>query len=901
MITEQLKVTVISHTHWDRTWYVPFQEFRIRLVRLIDNLLEILERDPNYRCFMLDGQMIVIEDYLEVKPENRARIKKLVEEGRLHIGPWYVLADEFLVSSESLIRNLQLGHKLASELGEAQKVGYTPDAFGHIAQLPQILRGFCIDTTIFWRGFGEEAENLGNDFLWRALDESEVTAVFMRDSYSNAANLGYPLRWGDTSMMELDDAMALRQIKERVQSLAQSSKTGAILLMNGGDHAEPQPKLPEFLEMARSELKLDIRQGTLMEHFDLVKAASLPTYQGEFRWGKHAFILQGVYSSRMALKQRNTEVQNLLENYTEPLSAIVYTLNGKYPAGLIWTSWRWLLKNHPHDDICGCGVDQIHDEMMYRFDQSQQIGEVLVRDSFRALAQKVDWSAQEGYPLIVFNPCSWKRRDVVEGEINFSSQDKTSEDFHIVDELGEIVPLQIFEKEKREWFEVLKPNIKRVARIAFFCEIPSVGYRIFWIKPGGKDSQRESQIQLRENGAENPYLSFSINDNGTIDLRDKETGIEYQGLHLFEDTEDAGDEYTYSPCLNTHTVTSAGATARISLLHKGPIQCVYRVDFDFPIPEGLTKDHRERKANLVSLPITSYISIYSSKKGLFIRTELENRACDHRLRVHFPTPFKVPKCSADGHFAVLERSWQLQEGKDWAEKPSPTMHQREFVDISDGQCGLAVLNRGLPEYEMIPAEGGVAITLLRCVGWLSRGDLLTRKGNAGPPIEAPGGQCQGNHVFEYACIPHKKTWEEILQEARAYQRPFMLGRADEHEGLELENRALLNIMKYEPLDHQIKSPVAGGPLPSKNSFLNVEGEGVIMTALKKSERRSGLIVRIHNTASHPVEATLRFYKPLDCVYETNLNEERKKRLETEGNQVRFEVRANGLLTMEIMY
>ncbi len=152
---ENKTVFVIPHTHWDREWYAPFQLFRIRLVHLMDNLLNLLERDPDYTHFNLDGQTIVLKDYLEIRPEKRPLLEKLIQQRRIGVGPWFVLPDEFLVSGESLVRNLLLGHRIAAEFGHVQKVGYIPDTFGHIAQLPQILQGFNIPYAMHFRGLEE--------------------------------------------------------------------------------------------------------------------------------------------------------------------------------------------------------------------------------------------------------------------------------------------------------------------------------------------------------------------------------------------------------------------------------------------------------------------------------------------------------------------------------------------------------------------------------------------------------------------------------------------------------------------------------------------------------------------------------------------------------------------------
>src|SRR5690606_36337987 len=421
--------TLVSHTHWDRAWYVTFQEYRIRLVRLVDRLLKLLEENPDFRVFMLDGQMSVLEDYLEVRPQRAAELQALTRSGRVQVGPWYVLADEFLVSPESLVRNLMRGRKMGEAYGGVMPIGYVPDGFGHIAQLPQILRGFGIDNAFFWRGMGVEGDRLGTEFEWCAPDGSCVTTILMPWGYHNVTNLGYGLHWGDHSQIEFDWDLAQEKIERAIEKLIPMANTDALLLMNGIDHAEAEPRIPEIIRRANERLKnVTIHHGTLAEHLERVRASGveLPCFEGEFRWGRYSEILQGVYSTRIHLKQENHSNEVLLERYLEPLTALAWLSGADVPEGtpdLVDEAWRWLLLNHPHDDIYGSGIDEVHQEMLFRYSQSRQIAEALVRDSIREIARQVDFTAQPGTPLIAFNPLGQDREEVVNGLIAFDFDD----------------------------------------------------------------------------------------------------------------------------------------------------------------------------------------------------------------------------------------------------------------------------------------------------------------------------------------------------------------------------------------------------------------------------------------------------------------------------------------------
>ena len=916
-----LHATVVSHTHWDRAWYITFQEFRARLVRLIDRLLGILENHPDYRVYTLDGQMSVLEDYLEVRPQKSAQLQALCRAGRITVGPWYVLADEFLVSPEALIRNLMLGHKMGAEYGGVTKLGYVPDGFGHIAQLPQILRGFGVDNAFFWRGMGNEGEKLGAEFEWRALDGSTVTAIWMPFGYHDISNIGYPIHWGDTSQMEFDPDLAVAQIRKALAALQPFVHTPARLLMNGIDHAEAEPRLPQILAQAAKEVAgVEFHHGTLLEHLARVRAAQLQlsTFEGEFRWGCYSEILQGVYSTRIYLKQINHRVETLLERYAEPLMGCAWLSGANVPDGmqdLRWTAWRWLLKNHPHDDIYGSGIDQVHDEMLFRFSQAEQIGQILVRDSWRQLARQIDFTARPGVPLLIFNPLGWERREVAVGEIDFDFDDPTADNFTIVDGQGNRLPCQILSDEPIFWMETLKANRKRRVKVAFHAEVPACGYRAYFAQPLSP-SEREAPGACLENigttvphrkaeGAENSFLSFTFTPDGGLDLTDKVTGHTYRGLHHFYDVEDAGDEYSYCPVEHSQTFSTVEGEVNISRIAEGENLVTFRVERLLSLPESLTADRKRRSEMRVEIPIVSEITLYrdqrnsSSVPGLYIRTEIENRARDHKLSVVFPTDLSPAFSSVDAAFAVMPRPIELPEASGWVEDPTSLMHQRAFTDLSENGRGLAVLNRGLPAVEVIRETEGAQIwlTLLRSVGWLSRDDLSNRRVAAGPLVPTLGAQCLGRYVFEYAILPHAGDWRAVYPVAYNYLAPLLLARADTHEGLELKD---MNITRDDPA--QVKSIPwpRGGQLPEMLSFVEIQPQNLVLSAVKRSEDGESLIVRFYNIERVEIAARITTGFPLRAAYRLNLNEERVSDLPLRGkHKVELTVKPAEVVTIEL--
>ena len=392
-------LVVVPHTHWDREWYASHEEFRYRLVRLIDRLLEILEGDPAFRHFTLDGQAIVLDDYLEVRPGERERIGKLVRDGRLRVGPWYVLPDEWLVSGEALIRNLRMGLARSAAFGPPMRLGYAPDLFGHVGQLPQLFAGFGFETAIVWRGVPAEVDQ--TVFDWEAPDGTRLLTVYLRHGYGNAVHL------------PLEREALRRRLLRDVGQLEPWSRIPSLLLMNGSDHVEPQAGLPAALEAAVAELPgTSFEIGTLDTFAARARAEApkdRPLHRGELRSGLRSPLLPGCASSRMAQKRADFKNDRTLSAYLEPLAAWVGLLGGDAGCDVLEHAWRVALQNHPHDSICGCSIDAVHAEIDVRLARVDQIAGAHLGAIGAALAESVRVPAgrggdRAGEPVLVWNP-----------------------------------------------------------------------------------------------------------------------------------------------------------------------------------------------------------------------------------------------------------------------------------------------------------------------------------------------------------------------------------------------------------------------------------------------------------------------------------------------------------------
>jgi membrane-associated phospholipid phosphatase len=675
---------VIPHTHWDREWYERFEGYRARLVPMVSRLLDVLERDPEFRSFTFDGQTIAIQDYLEKRPADVPRVEALVKADRLLIGPWHVLADLLLVSGESIVRNLQEGLRSAGELGRAARVAYVADPFGHPAQLPQILRAFGYDTYVFARGMGDEGESVGSEFWWVSPSGDRVRAAHLVDHYSNALSLVGPPDEDRHALRRRIRAKTAR-ILDRLTPYANGD---AILLMVGDDHVEAYARLPEAVREMRQEFRnLDARIASLEEF-----AAAMPGLQhevsGEIASGRYRPILRGVNSTRVWIKQENVACERLLIERCEPLDA----LTGGTARDELRDLWRMLLQNHPHDSICGCSIDAVHDvDMAPRF--------AFVRERGEALAVRLlERLAGEGTSPMLWNPLPWAR--------------------------DAVVPIDG------------RPTLVRASGLGLSPAVPAEG---------------DSAIRADGDAAiENAFLRVEVEADGSFFVVDKATKERGGRQNRLISEGDRGDEYTYSyagPTVGSEGLSGTRATSVAGDRVTATVELVLR------LPARLRDDRLARSPELVDCPVRMEISLDAGDRRVAVTLQIDNRASDHRLRVLCETGTRALTHQSGAAFALLERSNRFEVRRRWIEPPTSEACLHDFVAVKGATKGLMIGVDGLREYSVLHDGGTIAITLLRAVGFLSRADLPERRGDAGPGLATPSAQCIGSRAYRYAVVP----------------------------------------------------------------------------------------------------------------------------------------------------
>jgi mannosylglycerate hydrolase len=831
-------LVVVSHTHWDREWYLPFEAFRARLVGMMDSLLDLLDRDPEYKHFVLDGQTVPLDDYLEIRPDRRADIERLVRGGRLLIGPNYMLPDEFLIGGEAWVRNLMFGIRSARRFGEPMMLGYSPDAFGHIAHLPAILRGFGIDSVLIWRGVGPEATT--SEFRWAAPDGSEVLAIH------------FPFGYGMFPVLpDNRDALAtsLASIRKILEPLA---TTKYVLVPNGTDHLPAHTGLSSVIRQANEIMDdAEMVHGTYPMFVEAVRnelsdrVNDLPTLEGEFRSSARSNVLAGVLSARIWLKQRYQHCEDLLARYAEPLSTSTHLFRSDNGAandtasthGLLRQAWKHLLQNGPHDSVTGCSVDAVYTDVGARFDRCQQIADAVIHESLRYIADRA--APQGEQSVVVYNPEHGPRTDFctvrlpAKGDklpLRLTAPDGTEVDAQII-ERGGHSPLDTRE------------------RVTIGFVPPAVhghGYAAY----GVADIEPPAAPELSSDTIENDFFRVTADRrNGTLTIEDKRSGVTHTGLNRFVDGGDVGDEYTYCPPKVDSIVSAPARRAEIRVTEAGPARRTLELRTTYSLPANA--DDESRSTECVYSEIVSRVSLYPGIARVDIETDIENNATDHRLRVHFPTGIRTDVSHAEQHFGVIERPVEVPvDDGTWFETPVGTYPQKTFVDISDGDRGLMLANRGLPEYEALREADGtitIALTLLRCVGWLSKGSMRTRKVLAGPTMEAPGAQMPGRWTFAYSIIPHEGGWHEAYSEAHRFVRPL----------------------------RAVRTSRGNGSLPTSGSLVDIRPADAVLSTFKLAEDGDGVVARLYNIADEPITGRIRLPNRdrIGTVQRTNLNEE----------------------------
>jgi mannosylglycerate hydrolase len=816
------RAVLVSHFHWDREWHRTFEAYRARLVDAIDCVLDLVAVDPGYR-FLLDGQAIVLEDYLAVRPGRRAELERGLRTGRLAAGPWYVQPDSLLPSGEAHVRNLLLGRRVAGALGPVSRVGYVPDSFGHPAQLPQLFRGFGIDSVVYWRGNGDELDDVGTWYAWEAPDGSRVSALCLRDGYFSAACLPADVETAANGLA----ALAHRHADE----------PEPVLLMNGFDHMPPDAHVGAVVEALAARDDLHVARG-LLEDVLAARPSPTRTFRGELTGARLANLLSGVWSSRMDVKLRNRACETLLTAWAEPWAALGRALGLPDERPALEQAWRTLVRNQAHDSLCGCSLDAVMAAVVARFEAAdglarETVGRVLERLAGRdADRQTPPGVAQE---IVVFNPSPHARTDVVRvpldpypamrlplGVPEFPALAPTTGDapgFAIDGRPVRVVPAG--DPSRVRWLPGATPlDVELVV-----ADVPAFGCRRLRLEPAAPSPDRIDDGREIASDA----VRVRVADDGTLAVR--LGGRDLPGLFALEDAGDRGDTYDFDP-LADEPGAALASVAWTRHRHASGLEALV-VRRRLRVPRALADDREGRSVETVEIEVTIEVRVAPGVPRLDATITIDNTARDHRLRVLFPSGGAVGSFRAATTFDTVVRSTAPSDDTRWVHPAPRTFVHQGWIEAN----GLAVVAPGLPEAEVTP-EGTIALTLVRATGWLARYDLRSRPIPAGPPMPLEGAQCVGRLVARVALLAGGD--ERALRDAEV--------------GL---------------------AGVIGGPAPLARAdvpLLAVEPRTVLVTAVKPADERPGIVVRLSNPTDATVHAVVRAGLPISGAETVRLDE-----------------------------
>lgn len=925
------RVHIVRYTHWDREFRWEFERTRMRLVDCLDHLLDIMESDPDYKSFMLDGQFTLVEDYLEIRPEKRATIERLVREGRLEAGPWFTLPDCAPVNGESVVRNLAYGLKRADQCGGAMRCGYNVFSFGQIAQLPQIYAQFGIDTIIFYKymdasrtkypefiwegpdGTRALASRLGPEARWNFFFAGHIPIMYDRDPWHKE----WRYTWGDLGkvfhtadpegrgwfyeILDPETAYHPTRIKEGMERTLKTVQSTAmpesVLFFDGTDFTEPHPLSPQvYAEIQKLFPDHEIIQSRLGDYLaelreKLQGRKDLDVVRGAMRDGPVGAVHTDVMSVHPEMLIENSHAENTLLRWAEPLSTIAWAHGiSSYPATYLEKIWRLLFQSHAHDSLHGLGPVTLAEGELGRLKQAHVISKGLLRKGLENITKEIDTSGIEGseYFLAVHNPSAVARTEVVEAYVDVPADVQLK---HVVIEDLDGNPVAVQEAGRQQTRAgVYHP---RSRNMPFYCtkvhiyfeaaNVPAMGHKVFKLKWEQKneypyphedwDPPRilADSLLSGPNQAENDLVRVRANADGTFDLTDKATGHVYPSLNYFLDQGETGNMWMSDPPANDAVIRSLGQPAQVAIAASGPLAVVFDVRQTLHLPASYDWTAQRRSEATVAVPVQVRATLRKGQPYLEVETEIDNRARDHYLKVCFPTGLQAEKTWAEGAFTVTE--FPVAPGRNGELRgPALARHPAQlWFDLFDGKKGLAVLSDAAKDYEVLEHDetGTLAMGLVRGVRLRIPCDNRLW-------MEYPGDESAQSlrpFRYRYALQPHTKMWDKagLYPSALAFNTPLRACQFGRQEG----------------------------QFPAEHSFLSLDGDSVVLSAVKKADERDAVIVRFFNPTGKDAKATLRVALPVKQARLLKLSEEPDRDLKLKDGVVEVPAPKGAIVTVEL--
>lgn len=870
-------VHVVPHSHWDREWYFTTSRSKIYLMNNFKKIISLLQADNGYNRYTLDGQVSLLDDYLTWQPEDRNTIKQLVQEGKLIIGPWYTQTDQMLISGESIVRNLLYGINISKEFGDYMNVGYVPDSFGQSAAMPQIYKEFGINDTLFWRGVSDD-EVEKTEFKWCGEDGSVVNAYQIQSGYYIGGDIP-----------EEDEALGNYLHKEPFKTLFEKSSANQVLLPNGFDQAPARENLVKLLDRMQKlyEGEYDFKISTYSDYIRSVKGKhpELEEIAGELLNGKLMRVHKSIYSSRSDLKKLNTQIQNYLVNILEPLLSLSQSLGFEYPSEVIEEIWKLMFENAAHDSIGSCVSDTTNEDVYFRYKKARDLAENLAELKMREIAMRIE--VNHDIMVTVFNLSGRNKGGVVETEfytpqLNFAIKDEEEKQYSYIIESAEeqtdyiLSQGNVLDSNKKMY----KPDkVYKVVIAIEFDNLPSFGYKNFYLDLEG-DSRKDYR-KSQESVVENNFYRISVNSNNSLDILDKISGKLYRDQAIIQDNGDDGDSFNYSPPRDDLIINSFEYNPEVEV-NKSEIISKMILSYDFKVPKNLVQ--RAKGIKDTNLPVQLSVVLKANSPVIEFQFTVDNRKVDsHRMCVLFNSEIASKFSIADHQFGTIRRpvvrkemsSWKEEPDK-WNEVPISIEPCQSFVTLNDEEHGVAVIPKGVREYEIVGSNHDtICLTLFRTYGYMGKANLLYRPGRASGEtvVATPDAQCHKKMTFDFSAIYYQGSMNDYGL-----------------SGVISDYLKDIQIYQYaEYLNTRLRFTQSPVPkeLSSEYSLFTLSGNHNL-SIVKKAENRPGLIFRFYNGDYKEIsEGGIEFTKCPKHVEFVNLKEDVREKVAITNSKMKL--------------
>jgi mannosylglycerate hydrolase len=855
-------IHVVAHTHWDREWYFTTSRSKVYLQKDLSDVLDVLDADPEFKTFLLDGQSCLLDDYLAWKPDDEPRVRRLVSDGRLVVGPWYTQTDQMVISGESIVRNLFYGMRRADEFGHCMMVGYVPDSFGQAGNMPQIYRQFGIGSTLFWRGVSDDMVR-HTDFTWRGDDGSTVLATQIPNGYYIGGNMPEAP----------EDAREFWQ-RECLGKAGGRTATDNVYFPVGFDQAPVRENLVELVRrQAEADPENTYHVSGIEEYMaDLASSVhDLEEVDGELLVGKQMRIHRSIFSSRSDLKALNTRLQFYVANVMEPLLLVSASQGNEYPAGTVAAIWKLLFENAAHDSIGSSVSDSVNADVRMRYKQANDMATSLVELNERLVATNVAGN-EDAWSYTVFNTLPVRRDAVLVDKLYVPG-----EPFEILDDQGSPVPYTLLEHRDLTDYVLAQtirldpsrpievPKSVSEATLALdMRDVPAMGYERLTIRTGASSARPLRSIDALEN----EHYRVEVNDDGSLRITCKDNGMVYEHEAVLVESGDDGDSFNYSPPRRDLHVRSSDFVPSVRMRGSDVFQKA-SVLFEMEVPHDLG----ERAQGICSdkMRVVLEVSLAAGSETIGLTVQVDNRGpLSHRLCILFDSQLSTKVNYADEQFGCIRRDnvhdWQMelyhacmdgasstderavgelpanwsQATDSWQEMPVSIEPTQSYVSLCDESGGIAVFPQGVREYEIVDddlEEGGrgnvISLTLFRTYGFMGKEDLLYRPGRASgeKTIKTPEAQLQTTMTYDLGFSAFAGPFDDgsVAMRARSFDTPL--------DGFEyapfLNGRLMFSEREVE------------GSGDTRGSLFQLEG-GLVPSAIKKAESRPGLVVRLYN-------------------------------------------------------